>query len=318
MIMAADQDFVTVSGVAPISTINSAIRTNVFLNTVAATDALNDEFKFTRYFSKSGTYKAKILTSNSSGGAIMDVGFDSPAGNNLFDGISLQSPSKEVETTISVSRGFHDISFLAEADGGASAFRLLIIFLQFDLIDEHPVLGESAPAKYHSQGTVLLAKHEAEKAESTFTFDLADVYNKKYSDFIVSMQGAATGALAIQMTINGLGGTAYFMDGRRIAAGVEAFIDTGGVAVITLATATMISSNNGFQIHARFKTTDEAKLVDDRILGYCEANSSVPSGEVIAILVNSTGQDPITQIVISTSISTWAVGTKIEIYGVKK
>ena len=313
----ADQDFVIVNGTPTMdATVSTAQRLNGILNTNAATDALNDEIKYNRWFDKSGTYKVRLLYSKGANGAITDIAIDSPAGNNLFDGVTVNGSGTNltVETTKEIARGFHDLSFLVEADGGTSDFQLRIIALFFDLIDEHPVLGESAPAK-EADGMVLLAKHTAEVVESTFTFDLADIdlsKNGKYVEVIVKVEGKATASLALQVDINAAGGTNYQIHGTRSTTSADTHIDLITQAQIQLLSTTIIPSTQNFMAELTMKVNP-----DDILFGIFRGEV-YDQGIERGVWGRLLSAAKVTSIEIKTSASTWRIGTTIEVYGVKK
>jgi hypothetical protein len=117
--------------------------------------ALNDEQRYIRYFS-GGTYLVKWLYGLGLNGGVIDVGIDSPSGNNLFDGVTHQGAfalNKEVYTIINIARGFHDISFFVQADGGTSDFQYFNQFMTFTKI------GERLDESDNNQDTIIESGH---------------------------------------------------------------------------------------------------------------------------------------------------------------
>lgn len=145
-----DADFVTVSGTAPILTVDTSARYNGYRNN--ATDLVNDQIKYTRYFPKSGVYKIKYLYLKSLDGAITNIGIDSAGGNNLFASINQQNGSttynNELYTTKAIARGYHDISIIG-TEGGTNDFQSHFQLLEFELINEYPILGEAGTPNNH-------------------------------------------------------------------------------------------------------------------------------------------------------------------------
>jgi len=178
IINGADQDAIQVAGTPTIIfTVVTGARYNVRRN--SSGEAVDDEQKFVRYFPKSGTYRVKWIFTRSSNGGIIDMGLDTPAGNNIFDGIThwvsgATTFNHEEFTTIEVARGNHDISLTTEADGGTSDFREHTQLIQFDLIDEHTVLGGGAPTQ--RAGMKLLTYTELDASSATI---LTDVFPTK-------------------------------------------------------------------------------------------------------------------------------------------
>ncbi len=149
-IESSDADFITVSGTAPILTVDTSARFNGYRNN--ATDLNADQIKYTRYFPKSGVYKIKYLYLKSLDGALTDIAIDSAGGNNIFDNINQQGGSttynNELYTTKAIARGYHDISILA-AEGGTNDFQFHFQSLEFELINEYPILGEAGTPNNH-------------------------------------------------------------------------------------------------------------------------------------------------------------------------
>lgn len=312
-----DLDFVTVKGTAPVTVIATANRFNGYRWN--AVDLLNDEIKYARWFDKSGTYKVRYIYLRGVNGGIIDLGLDSPSGNNLFDGIDHFNAStvenNVKETTIEISRGFHDISIFNEADGDTSDFRYQFNAIQFDLIDEHPVLGESAPAK-EADGMVLLGRYIARKAEGTKTFDLADIIeNGKYSEIIVKITGRATLAFALQMQLNGVTSTTYDLEQLKVIGATVTGVSLGVQTSVELASTSLINTAN-----RRFATEVSIRhsLTQTRFDGLYKSVGNTVGFETGAFGTSFSSVGKLTGITIKTSTSTWLVNTKIEVYGVKK
>ena len=149
MINAFDQDFniITDSGIQ--STKDTSSRANGFFENNSEGD--NAEWDYIRYFPKSGTYRVKISNVFVGSGGILKVGLDTTQGTNLFTVDTYNGSTtygNEEFTTIQIARGNHTISFYVDDNHvSSSSFRCITQFLQFDLIDEHDVLGEDAPSE---------------------------------------------------------------------------------------------------------------------------------------------------------------------------
>ena len=144
MINWADEDRVT-SATATV-TVSTSARSNGYMWS-GLTDLNTKEW--TRYFPKSGTYKVKYVHRNASDGAKTDIGLDSST-NDIFSQIDTfldQGFDKESITTIEVARGNHKVTVKSNGKNASSGnYVSYIQLLQFDLIDEHEVLGEDEPA----------------------------------------------------------------------------------------------------------------------------------------------------------------------------
>lgn len=145
---------------------NGSIQNNI--------EALNDQIKYTRYFPKSGTYKVRFVYITTLSSGTTDLGFDSISGNNLFDGIDQQSSgsfNNIKETIIQISRGFHVISILNEAQGGAGDFRFPFQFIQFDLIAEHEIQDQAGIPNKSGEVSELKLKDITTKDVYNIFFD---------------------------------------------------------------------------------------------------------------------------------------------------
>lgn len=212
-IEASDQDWTIVSGAATAAPfVSTARRFNGGFNT-GGTRATGDEFSWSRYFPKSGTYRAKWITTNASNQAIMGVWIDVNT-NLIFDSIDLYTAGStnnvEYFSTIEVARGQHDIHFEVEGKNGSSSDENFIIqLLEFELIDEHPVLGEGP--KNPRNGMVLLGYDEIQTAGDILNVTIP---TKKFL-LMRTMQIATGGAIQPEVTFNGDTGTNYASRGSQ-------------------------------------------------------------------------------------------------------
>ena len=147
MVSAADRDFEQVGGSTSVVTYNLA-RTNGYQQGI---NNSSNEWYFTRYFPKSGTYRVKFVYWKTSDKGIIDIGLDDST-DNIFNGVDQYNGSAlwnvESFSTIEVARGNHKITFKINGKhASSSGYFSDSILLQFDLIDEHDVLGEDAPSE---------------------------------------------------------------------------------------------------------------------------------------------------------------------------
>lgn len=145
-ISAFDQDLVETTGTWGFAVSTTRRMNGEFVNNGTDLDAC----KFNRYFPKSGTYKVRLVHDTNSDMGILDMGMDTAASTDLFSQIDMYAASRVgfviEETTISVARGQHEIHLTTNGkNGSASDHDIRISLIQFDLIDEHQVLGEDAP-----------------------------------------------------------------------------------------------------------------------------------------------------------------------------
>jgi len=198
MINAFDQDFniITDSGIQ--STKDTSSRANGFFENNSEGD--NAEWDYIRYFPKSGTYRVKISNVFVGSGGILKVGLDTTQGTNLFTVDTYNGSTtygNEEFTTIQIARGNHTISFYVDDNHvSSSSFRCITQFLQFDLIDEHDVLGEDAPSEDKPFWEVL-ASVELESASSSI--DTGRITAKKYLWFQIFNGGlSSSGVIGVR------------------------------------------------------------------------------------------------------------------------
>lgn len=311
-----DQDEQVVVGTFTlVRNVSTSARFNGYTGLSASGDGY--KYKVSRYFPKSGTYKVKYIYATNSNAAIVDVGINGIE-NNIFSGVDLYSGSLTFnvsrETTIQVGRGIREITFKANGkNGSSSAHGINRQLLEFELIAEHPVLGEEAPAQINQGSMVLLARHKAEQAESTRTFNLADITSEKYSEVIVKISGEATASLELRAVINGLG-TNYIQKGENSIGGTVTGINITTGSVLRLASTSILTGATTFNGEFTIQK-DETGVWGGgmaRFRGYAVGKEDTDWNHDAATA------NKLTTITISTSASTWKAGTTIEVYGVKR
>ena len=171
----ADQDVEVIAGAdAWTSGVSSSRRLNGhFYN---ATRANQDEIRWSRYFPKSGTYRVKVVHVTASNSGIVRLGINDVNGTknttNILNDDDWYSSSgiKNVESfaTVEVSRGFNYINHLTNGKNGSSShYYTYYQFVEFTLINEHPVLGEATASPRN--GMELLASVELGSAANSLT-----------------------------------------------------------------------------------------------------------------------------------------------------
>ena len=302
-------------GTGSFTLISTSSRFNHAIEITGLGGALNDEAIFRRYFS-GGSYLVKYVYVTSLDGGIIDIGWGGTQ-NNIFDGFDQQNGStvwnNEAYRIVQIPRGFHDINFLGQADGGSGDFDWHFSLLEFTKVgnDLNAQLDESQD---NTEGAMVpLGRYSAKKAESTKTFNLAGVdIVDKYSKIIVQIDLQPSASLELQMTLNGI--ASYFQDGNSSIGGTQAAIDItqstlrlGSTSVITAVDQT---TNCDVEISAMKGTSANLRIFWH--LGTVTVGDESGSGGCAA---NPTTLDTI---VIQTSTSTWKVGTVITVYGMKK
>ena len=245
-----DLDEVIVSGSALTHSVQTGSRFNS--ETYNNPHSLNDQWKYTRYFPKSGTYRMKVIYNDGGAGGIIDFGIDSPAGNNLIDGLDTQSSSgrnKERFTTAEISRGNHDISILCQADGGASDYQFAYHMIQFDLINEHPVLGAEGVRKSSGVSWEEIGRKKIHQAEASINVKIPE---KKF--LRAEVHAIKTASLEVRIRLNN---------------------DSSGTDTTSGNYSQRINTNGG---------TDDVTGEQDRTHIILESGSGVPSFETIEIV----------------------------------
>ena len=141
MINASDRDATSVSGTWTAGLIYTGSRYNAYSQ---SQNGSASETFWTRYFPKSGTYRVKfVYVTDSDASGTVNLGLDTST-NDIFPALDQTNGGTSWNvvsfTTNEIARGSHKITFTTTDRG-------FLTFLQFDLIDEHDVLGEDAPSE---------------------------------------------------------------------------------------------------------------------------------------------------------------------------
>jgi len=314
-VYAGDQDAITVSGSpAPFTNVDVNSRFNGYI--LQGSPNNGDKWKYTRYFTKGGLYRIRSVLLRSNNTGKLDLGLDSST-NNIFSQYDLYNASAIYnavkETILEISRGYHDINIFANGKNASSSqYYIPIEALEFDLIQEYPVYQDDKPAQINQGSMVLLAKHKAAIAEGTFTLNLADVVNTKYSEIKVVINGTATASLALQATINALGAN-YLQKGLSSIGGSVTAINITTGSILKLASTSILTGATKFESWFTIKRQDDGTWT----MGQWGSTGFSVGNESGSWNNDQTSTTNLTQIVISTSTSTWKLGTEIEVYGVK-
>lgn len=312
-VLSADQDFVNVSGNALVFTVDTSARLNVRMN--QASPANGDKNKVTRYFTKGGLYRVRQIYRKETDAGLIDIGIDTST-NNIFSQLDMYAVSNSdnnvKETLIEISRGYHDIVYTVNGKNASSSnYYCLIQATLFDLIQEYPVYQDDRPAQINQGYMVLLGKHTAVVAESTFTFNFADVdLANKYSEIVIKIHGTATASLALQMKINGTS-SGYYADGLKDLVGTLTGVNFSATTQHEIIGTNIITGANNFK--ARIILSIENAQANILSEGGVGGNGMTKLQGLVGLLVNL-----LNSLTIQTSTSTWSILTTIEVYGVRK
>lgn len=146
----ADVDQIVVAGGTPSVTVSTSARGNGYRTLAAATAADQDKTKHRRYFPKSGLYKVRFVYLKTSDAGKLDIGLDTST-NNIFSQIDAYAGSttynNAIEKFVEIARGGHDLIMLVNGKNASSSdYVNSWQFLEFDLVAEYPVAGESDAA----------------------------------------------------------------------------------------------------------------------------------------------------------------------------
>src|SRR6185312_11226 len=307
---AGDQDAIITStdSVTIGYTNNTSCRFNGFL-TQASNVGTANAWKFTRFFSKGGLYKVRFVYKKDTNCGKVNIGLDSSATSivsALDTYVASATYNNVYESTLEISRGFHDITFAVNGKNASSSnYQIQMETIQFDPIQEYQLYQDDKPAQTNQGSMVLLGKHKAAVAESTFTFNLADITDTKYSEVVVVVRGSETAALSLLMKVNGLSAT-YFGKGISSDGTTVSAVNISGASSWTLLVGTGANIISG---HATIKHAN-GQIMGESIFGEGTGTERTLS------LYQSGSGFPLSSITIATSTSTWVAGTEIEIYGV--
>jgi hypothetical protein len=311
----SDDDIEPVVGGTYTVAINTSRRFNSFLYASARADG--DKFLFRRYFS-GGTYTASMLYSEGADTGILDIGVDSDstAVFNQLDTYSASADSnKKSYSTVTISRGFHDISFLVNGKNASSSnYYTRLINLQFKKIATvlDSVNDDNSDGVHGSM--VPLANYTCRLAEATKTLNLSHVNAAKYSRILLKVNMRATAALVLQLEFNGLT-TYYSYDYGRRTGGTLTEVTAASQAHFDLIDATVLSGD------APAYALVEIDLGFTGGIAFSCYGGTAGTGETqVTGGGRNTGFNitPLTEILLSTDTSTWKAGTTFDVYGVLK
>src|SRR6185437_3871479 len=134
-----------------------------------------------------------------------------------------------------------------------------------------------------------------------------------YSEIIIVITGEATAALALQLQLNGVSGTAYVYNGQRTTnAALTSVSATGQAQFVPLSATAISAANDTFfaEIHIPLSDTTGAKLS-----GFSFAADGITNSYMEDFTFQVNGGPTITSITTKTSTSTWKANTRITTIG---
>jgi len=316
-IMGGDQDAITVSGNGTGFQVNGAHRTNLkFYNNAAHSDG--DELKFKRYFSKSGTYRAKWVYDKGTSLGFTDIGLDVDGASDIFSQVDQYAGSfnqnNESFSTVEISRGFHDIHFSVNGKNASSSNYIFSSELfEFTLINEHPVLGAEGVRKSSGVSWEEIGRKKIHQSEASINVKIPE---KKF--LMVKVFGIKTANLLLYIRFNG-DATGTDTSSGNYSQRLNVNGGTDDVTGEQNRTQILLSSGSDAQTFSEFEIVnilDEEKLV---IIHTLMRGASAGAGtspdrmeyvgkwDVVTSLIN--------EINLVASTSTFASGSEVVIYG---
>ena len=207
----ADQDVEVIAGAdAWVSGVSTSRRLNGHLYN--GTRADQDEIRWSRYFPKSGTYRVKVVHVTASNSGIVRLGINGVNGtknttnilndDDWYSGSGIQNV--ESFSTVEIARGFNYINHLTNGKNASSShYYTYYQFVEFTLINEHPVLGEATASPRN--GMELLASVDLSGGAST-SLSTGTFTAKKYLWVQIFSKKASAGGIQPSLKV-GTGGT---------------------------------------------------------------------------------------------------------------
>ena len=266
----ADQDVEVIAGADAWTT---SISTNRRFNgqRYNATRANQDEIRWNRYFPKSGTYRVKVVHLTDAASGITKLGINGVNGTknttNILNDDDWYSGSgiKNVESfaTVEVARGFNYINHLTNSKNGSSSnYYIYYEFVEFTLINEHPVLGEATASPRN--GMELLASVDW---SSGGTIDTGTFTAKKYLWVQMSYQNTTSGFIYFNFNTDNTGAnysSRYSSNGATDVVNTtygnnESFYNLAGVG------SSSIYSNGFINMFIMNNSADEKLVISDAV-----------------------------------------------------
>jgi len=165
----------------------------------------------------------------------------------------------------------------------------------------------------------LLDNYEATSAESSHTFTPSSALEfDTYSQIIVVIDGLTTASLALELIVNGQrGANNYLSVGKRFVWTPTETLIVENSTQYTLATTTCLpSAGSSFNVVVSM-TCNDTTTGTNRIHIDTNANCGAIN-EIKGGINQSVVYTEITEIIVETSTSTWRIGTRMSVYGIKR
>lgn len=164
----------------------------------------------------------------------------------------------------------------------------------------------------------LIENHKATGAESSKTFTLPSAFDPDvYSELVLIIDMHVTAALDLLATINANATANYWSTGVRVSGSADTFLSYVNQANFKLATSNILAAANQaahIEVHFHWIGEPTSRQFTGRAF-VTGANSG--AFEEIQLMLNRS-QITTSSIEITTSTSTWAAGTRMSLYGVKR
>ncbi len=319
IILSGDQDVVVITG----SPLNSPFSVQATLHRFSGvlaneTSTVNgQQYKLRRYFPFTGVYKMNLVYATALNCGIIDIGLD--GGNQtVYAQLDQYSTATTYDVAkaslVYITRGYHDIYITTNGkNASSSGYNWHVQYMSFSLLQEATDQNQEPALINRSSGMVLLGRHIATVAESTFTFNLADILDSKYDEVKVIINGGTTASLDLQAIINGLN-TGIRQDGDTAIAGSLTAVGLNGRTTLQIASPAILTGATDFETEIIIKKNSS---------GIWEHGSTKTTGygvgrEATSYSLGSPASNSLSSVLIQTSTSSWKAGTTINIWGLKK
>ena len=276
-----------------------------------------NEIQWSRYFS-GGTYAVTLLAGENTDRPIIDIfSDDNSASPDIFNQLNLDGVNNVNAlnfTTVTLARGFHDIHLKINGTTSAS-FNITYDRLLFTKIATVEQENDDNSDSVHG-ALVPLAKYRAVTPESSIFFDLGGVDRDKFSEVRIIIAGTNTDATSLQFRMNGIVTGSYNQQTLTTVGALSTGLNSTPSSVFLITEADMMNAaNQRFQVE--FLIRPDPHTNDARWAGLFSGGTILGMRDGMWTLVTGVFQN-VDQVNIFMDNSTWAVNTRIDIYGVKK
>jgi len=163
---------------------------------------------------------------------------------------------------------------------------------------------------------VMLANYIAPATENNVIFNLGGITRERYSKIWIEASFLVTGALDLQLQLNGITTSSYFTNIERTLGTTQTYVELGTATQFVVASASILTVNTIFasgDIEIPMAMRDDNSLVV-----YSRFVSSLTDYEKTSSFSNANSINGINQIILKTSANNWGTGTRFTVYARKR